>query len=285
MSLILVDSTLVNLAMFGSFYLRFEGDIPREYFLTYYHSVWVGTLIYLFIFSLFGLYNRLWQYASISEFISIICAVSVGTSSVALVIYFLAPMRYPNAVVVLLWLTTIFLISGSRFIWRILQDTVHSFQIPGVPMRVLIIGAGDAGALAIRELKNSNYRDGYPIGMIDDSLEKQKLKLMGIPVLGTRKDIPHIVKSRNVEEVIIAMPSSPGDVIRDIITICEKSGVVIKIMPAIYNFFSGQVDTLKIRQVEIEDLLGREQVNLDIDEVAGYLAASKGHFMEVLKPM
>jgi len=152
-------------------------------------------------------------------------------------------------------------------------------------MRVLIIGAGDAGALAIRELKNSNYRDGYPIGMIDDSLEKQKLKLMGIPVLGTRKDIPHIVKSRNVEEVIIAMPSSPGDVIRDIITICEKSGVVIKIMPAIYNFFSGQVDTLKIRQVEIEDLLGREQVNLDIDEVAGYLAASKGHFMEVLKPM
>jgi len=271
LSLMLVDAVLVNLAAFGSFYLRFEGDIPKEYFWTYYHTAWAGTIIFLFIFSLFGLYNRLWQYASISELISIFFAVSVGTSSVVLVIYSLAPMRYPNTVAVLLWLSTIFLIGGSRFIWRIVQDTVFSIYLPGIPKRVLIIGAGDAGALAVRELKNSNYREGYPVGIVDDDLQKQKHKLMGICVLGTRKDIPHLVKSRNVEEVIIAMPSAPGDVIRDITKICEKSAVVIKIMPGIYNFFSRQVDTLKIRQVEIEDLLGRDQVNLDIDEVAGYL--------------
>ncbi|SPF49825.1 Capsular polysaccharide biosynthesis protein CapD [Candidatus Desulfosporosinus infrequens] len=272
LSLMLIDAILVNLAAFGSFYLRFEGDIPKEYFWTYYHTAWAGTLIYLCIFSLFGLYNRLWQYASISELISIFFSVSVGTSSVVLVIYFLAPMRYPNTVAVLLWLTTTFLIGGSRFIWRILQDTIFSIQLPGIPKRVLIIGAGDAGALAVRELKNSNYREGYPIGIVDDAPHKQKLKLMGIPILGTRQDISHLVKFRDVEEVIIAMPSAPGGVIREITEICEKSGLVIKIMPGVYNFFSGQVDTLKIRQVEIEDLLGRDQVNLDIEEVAGYLA-------------
>ncbi len=269
--LMLVDALLVNLAAFGSFYLRFEGDIPQEYFWTYYHTAWAGTLIYLMIFSLFGLYNRLWRYASISELISIVFAVSVGTSSVVLVVYLLAPMRYPNTVAILFWLLTTFLIGGSRFMGRILQDRMFSFPFPGIPKRVLIIGAGDAGALAVRELKNSNNREGYPIGIIDDAPQKQKLRLMGIPVLGTRKDITRVVKAQKVEEVIIAMPSAPGEVIRDITEICEKSGVLIKILPGIYNVFSGQVDTLKIREVQIEDLLGRDQINLDIDEVAGYL--------------
>ncbi|HBW35491.1 nucleoside-diphosphate sugar epimerase/dehydratase [Desulfosporosinus sp. BICA1-9] len=272
LGLMLVDSVLINLAAFGSFYLRFEGDIPQEYFLTYYHTAWAGTLIYLLVFSLFGLYNRLWQYASISELTSILYAVTVGTSSVVLVIYFLAPMRYPNTVAVLLWLTSTFLIGGSRFLGRILQDGVFNLRIPGIPKRVLIIGAGDAGALAVRELKNSNYREGYPVGIIDDAAQKQKLKLMGIPVLGTRKDIPGVIRSHKAEEVIIAMPSAPGNVIRDITELCEKSGVIIKIIPGIYNYLSGQVDALKIREVQIEDLLGRDQVKLDIEQVAGYLA-------------
>ena len=258
LALMFIDSVLVNLAALGSFYLRFDGDIPKEYFWTYYHTAWVGTIIYLLIFYFFGLYNRLWRYASINELISILFAVSIGTSSVVLVVYFIAPMHYPNTVAVLFWLIAIFLIGGSRLIGRILQDTVFSVHIPGIPKRVLIIGAGDAGALAVRELKNSNYREGYPVGMIDDAPQKQKLKLMGIPVLGTRTDITRVVKSHKVEEVIIAMPSAPEDVIRDITEICEKSGVVIKSIPGIYNYFSGQVDTLKIRQVQIEDLSNGE---------------------------
>ena len=220
--LMLIDAVLVNLAAFGSFYLRFEGNIPPNYLQTYYHTAWAGTLIYLVVFSLFGLYNRLWQYASISELISIIYAVFVGTSSVVLVVYFLAPVRYPNTVAVLFWLTTTFLIGGSRFLGRILQDGVVKVHNPGIPKRVLIIGAGDAGALAIRELKNSKYREGYPVGIIDDALQKQRLRMMGIPVLGTSKDIARVVNSLKVEEVIIAMPSAPGDVIRQFTDICEQ---------------------------------------------------------------
>jgi len=210
LALMLIDAALVNLAAFGSFYLRFEGNIPQEYFLTYYHTAWAGTLIYLVIFLLFGLYNRLWQYASISELISIVYAVTVGTISVVIVICFLAPMRYPNTVAVLLWLTTTFLIGGSRFLGRILQDSVFNLHLSGIPKRILIIGAGDAGALAVRELKNSNYREGYPVGIIDDDPQKQKLRLMGIPVLGTRKDITRVIRSHKAEEIIIAMPSAQG---------------------------------------------------------------------------
>jgi len=267
-----IDAVLVNLAAFGSFYIRFEGSIPQNSLQTYYHTAWAGTIIYLVIFSLFGLYNRLWQYASINELISIIYAVTVGTGCVVLVVYFLVQTRYPNSVALLFWLTTIFLIGGSRFTGRILQDRASHGHTSEMPKRVLIIGAGDAGALAVRELKNSNYRDGHPVGMIDDALRKQQLKFMGIPVLGTRQDIKRVVKNEKVEEVIIAMPSAPSVVIRDIAKLCENSGVVIKIMPGVYNYYSGQVDPLKIRKVEIEDLLGRDQVKLDLEGVAGYLA-------------
>jgi FlaA1/EpsC-like NDP-sugar epimerase len=259
LALLLVDSLFVNLAALGSFYLCFEGDFSKEYFRMYLHTAWAGTIICLLIFTLFGLYNRLWQYASINELIAIFFAVTAGTISVLLVEYFLAPIHYPNIVAVLFWFIAIFLIGGARFIGRVLHDTVFNVRIPGIPKRILIIGAGDAGAIGIRELKNSNYREGYPIGIIDDDPDKQKLKLMGIPVLGTRKDITRVVKAYKVEEVIIAMPSVSVDVIRDITEICEKCGVVIKSIPGIYNYVSKQVDTLKIRQRQVENLLGKVQ--------------------------
>ena len=254
LALLLIDSLFINLAALSSFYLCFEGDIAQEYFRMYLHTAWAGTIICLIIFTLFGLYNRLWRYAGISELIAIFFAVSVGTISVLLGVHFLAPIHYPSRVAVLFWFMAIFLIGGSRFIGRVLRETVFNVQIPGIPKRILIIGAGAAGAIGIRELKNSNYRDGYPIGIIDDDPDKQKLKLMGIPVLGTRQDIKRIVKAYKVEEVIIAMPSVSRDAIRDITEICEKCGVVIKSISGIYAYVGKEVDTVKIRPRQVENL-------------------------------
>ena len=107
LALMLIDSLFINLAAFGSFYLCFEGDISKEYFRMYLHTAWAGTIICLIIFTLFGLYNRLWQYASINELIAIFFAVSVGTISVLLVVHFLAPIDYPNRVAVLFWFIAI----------------------------------------------------------------------------------------------------------------------------------------------------------------------------------
>ena len=274
----LIDAMLINLAAFGSFYLRFEGDIPLENYQIYYHTAVVGTILYIAVFYVFGLYNRLWQYASTGELLSIVYAVTVGTGGTAAVVYFYGfaqastlPYRMPHSAAVLLWLSMVFLIGGSRFIWRILQENAFDRHVPGSQKQVLIVGAGDAGVLAARELKNRNYRDGRPIGFIDDNRAKQKLKLFGIPVLGTRKDIGRVVKGHNIDEVIIAMPSASGESVREIVQICENSGVDLKIMPGVYDIISGDINVNPIRQVQVEDLLGRDPVSVDLEEVAGYV--------------
>ncbi|MCB8817208.1 polysaccharide biosynthesis protein [Desulfosporosinus shakirovi] len=278
--LMLIDALLINLAAFGSFYLRFDEGIPLNYYQTYYQTAIGGTILYLAVFYVFGLYNRLWQYASTGELLSIVYAVSVGTGGTVAVVYFygisnaatLTYIRMPHTAALLLWLAMVFLIGGSRFIWRILQENTLDRHVPGSQKLVLIVGAGDAGVLAARELKNRNYRDGRPVGFIDDNHSKQKLQLLGIPVLGTRIDIARIVKGHNVDEVIIAMPSASGQSVREIVEICEKSGVVLKIMPGVYDIISGDINVNPIRQVQVEDLLGRDPVSVDLEEVAGYVA-------------
>jgi len=280
--LMLIDAMLINLAAFGSFYLRFErfgGGIPTEYYQTYYNTAVVATILYIAVFHVFGLYNRLWQYASTGELLSIIYAVTVGTGGTATIVYFYGvaqsatlPFRIPNSAALLLWLAMVFLIGGSRFIWRILQENTYDRHVPGTKKQVLIIGAGDAGVLAARELKNRNYRDGRPIGFIDDNRSKQKLQLLGIPVLGTRKDIVRVVNGHNIDEVIIAMPSASGDSVREIVEICKEAGVELKIMPGVYDIISGDMDVKPIRQIQVEDLLGRDPVSVDLEEVAGYVA-------------
>jgi len=278
--LMLIDAMLINLAAFGSFYLRFEEGIPLDYYQTYYHTAIGGTILYLAVFYVFGLYNRLWQYASTGELLSIVYAVTVGTGGTVAVVYFygisnaatLSYIRMPHTAAVLLWLSMVFLIGGSRFIWRILQENNFDRHVPGSQKQVLIIGAGDAGVLAARELKNRNYRDGRPVGFIDDNHSKQKLQLLGIPVLGTREDIARVVKGHNVDEVIIAMPSASGESVREIVQICKNSGVELKIMPGVYDIISGDINVTPIRQVQVEDLLGRDPVSVDLEEVAGYVA-------------
>lgn len=278
--LMLIDAMLINLAAFGSFYLRFEEGIPLDYYQTYYQTAIGGTILYLAVFYVFGLYNRLWQYASTGELLSIIYAVSVGTGGTVAAVYFyglynaanLPYIRMPHTAAIILWLAMVFLIGGSRFIWRILQENNHDRHVPGSQKQVLIVGAGDAGVLAARELKNRNYRDGRPVGFIDDNHSKQKLHLLGIPVLGTRKDIGRVVKGHNIDEVIIAMPSASGESVREIVQICEKSGVQLKIMPGVYDIISGDINVTPIREVQVEDLLGRDPVSVDLEEVAGYVA-------------
>lgn len=277
--LMLIDAMLINLAAFGSFYLRFEGGIPLEYYYTYYHTAIFATILYIAVFYVFGLYNRLWQYASTGELLSIIYAITVGTGGTVAVVYAYGliqaatlPFRLPHTAAVLLWLAMVLLVGGSRFIWRILQENTFDHHVPGSQKQVLIVGAGDAGVLAARELKNRNYRDGRPIGFIDDNRAKQKLHLLGVPVLGTRKDIARIVKGHNVDEVIIAMPSASGESVREIVQICEKSGVDLKIMPGVYDIISGDINVNSIRQVQVEDLLGRDPVSVDLEEVAGYVS-------------
>ncbi len=268
----LLDALLINLALFGSFYLRFEDSLPAEYVKTYQNAALVATVVLLVCFHLFGLYRNIWRYASVGELLSIVYAVVVGAAVTVSVVYFISPMRLPHSVSVLFLLLVIFFSGGFRFSQRIRQEN-SIFTVRNKDQRkVLIIGAGDAGVLALRELKKRDFHEGMPVGFIDDSKNKINLHLQGFPVLGAREDIPRVVEQYDVDEIIIAIPSASGDAIREIVEICkETKASTLKILPGVHDILSGKLTVSSIREVQVEDLLGREPVSLDLDEVAEYL--------------
>ena len=269
----LADAVLINLALFGSFYIRFsEETLPVEYFDTIKLASIIATIVLLLVFYLFGLYKNIWRYASIRELLSIVYAVTVGAAITVSLVYFIAPKRLPHTVSVLFLLLTIVLVGGLRFFQRVRQENTI-FSVRNKPeKKILIIGAGDAGVLALRELKNRDFQEGMPVGFIDDSKEKINLQVQGFPVLGSRQDIPEVVEKYGIDEIIIAIPSASGDTIREIVEICkETKAASLKIMPGVYDILSGKITVSPIREVQVEDLLGRDPVSVDLEEVAGYL--------------
>ncbi|MCM1564479.1 MAG: polysaccharide biosynthesis protein, partial [Dehalobacter sp.] len=270
--LMALDAILINLALFGSFYLRFEEGLPDEYVNTYLIAALVASIALLLLFHVFGLYKNIWRYASVGELLSIVYAVSVGAAIVAVAVYILAPLRLPHSVSVLFWLLTTVLTGGLRFSQRMRQENSIFAVRNKDQKKVLIIGAGDAGVLALRELKRRDFREGMPVGFIDDSKSKINLHVQGFPVLGAREDIPEIVKGYDVDEIIIAIPSASGDAIREIVEICkETKAASLKILPGVHDILSGKITVSAIREVQVEDLLGRDPVSVDLEEVAGYL--------------
>jgi len=167
------------------------------------------------------------------------------------------------------WALTIILIGSSRLAWRVyIERKKNNGSKSG--RRTLIIGAGDAGAMVAREFKG-HCNDVSPVGFIDDDPNKQHLTVLGLPVLGTREAVARVVKRLNIDLIIIAMPSANGGVIREIIEICRNTRVEIKILPGIYQIINGNVSVSNLRPVQLEDLLHREAVRVDLEEVAGYL--------------
>ena len=137
------------------------------------------------------------------------------------------------------------------------------------------MGAGDAGAMIVRELRNNPHLGLEPVGFLDDDLGKHDVKIHGVPVLGDRHAIPQVVAACNVSQVIIAMPAAPGAEIREIVRICDEAGVEARIIPGIYGLLDGSVSVNQLREVQIEDLLRREPVRTDISAVSGMLRGKR----------
>lgn len=273
--LIIIDAVLINLSLYAALWLRFDGDIPFRYISSLERFAVSFTLLMLLFFFLFGLYNRLWQYASIGELFSILGAVTAGIVGFFFYSYVaLQTLVFPRSVFIFTWLLMIFLIGTSRLSWRFMRD--HWFfpeKVQGYNP-VLVVGAGDAGAAVARELKNSKTgQKSVPIGFIDDDPGKQKLKMFGKPVLGKRQDIPRLVKKYDVKEIIIAIPSAPGWKIREIVDICYTTPAKLKILPGISDLINEKVSVNQIRELQVEDLLDRKPVSVDLESIAGYLKA------------
>jgi FlaA1/EpsC-like NDP-sugar epimerase len=267
-ALVLLDSFLICLALFLSLWFRFEGNIAPQYVNAFRYLAPLGAGIGAVSLYGFRLYHRLWQYASIGELEAIVKANTAATIAFVALIYVGHLPTLPRSVYIASWLLMNVFIGGSRLGWRILRQYLASAPAQD-SKKTLIVGAGDAGALVARELLNNKELRLSPAGFVDDDRNKQKLSLMGVPVLGTRDSIPDIVRNHAIEEVIVAMPSVDGKTMREIMEICRHTGAQVRIFAGAEDFLNG--DKKKIRAVKVEDLLRREPVRVDLEEIAGYI--------------
>lgn len=269
------DAALVSLALFLAMLARFDGRIPASY-LAWARTLWLPyAAAYIASFYLFGLYRRLWRHASVGEALAIAKAVTVGTLvniGIAYVVMEAEHFPLPRSVFLLLWLLVLLFTGASRFALRFSREYGRNGSLPSQGRPTLIVGAGDAGAAVLRELKHHPEAEMVPVGLVDDDPAKQGRSLLGVPVLGGREDIPRLVAAYGVEDIIIAIPSAPGRVIRQIVEICRRTPATLRILPSLYELVDGRVSVSRLREVRIEDLLGREPVRVDLAGVAGYLA-------------
>jgi len=269
------DIVLILISVFGSYVLRLElGPAFTFYLPSAFWMLGISLLIKPIVYSFFGLYRRLWVYASVQELKQIIVAVTSASLMVAiLTIAFFSFgffTGFPRSVLIIDWLLSIFLVGGLRFTMRVVAENLSVASVtPKIAQtrRALIIGAGDAGAIVVREMQKNPQINLLPVGFLDDNPAKLKQQIYGIPVIGTIEDLSKVLDSHRVSEVIIAIPSAPGNVVRKVADVCRVKGVPFRTMPGIYELLGGKVNISRLREVEITDLLRREPTQVQDDRV------------------
>jgi FlaA1/EpsC-like NDP-sugar epimerase len=274
------DIALILISVLGSFALRLDVTELPFYFPAAVLMCAVALVIKIPTYFFFGLYRRLWIYASTGELRLITVAVtsaSVLTSGVMLVLISAGMVLpgMPRSALGIDWLLSLVLIGGSRFAFRILAEQSVVPPANGKTKRALIIGAGDAGALVVRELQKSSQLNLVPVGFLDDDPAKQKHTIHGVTVIGSMDHLSTVIEQHNIEEVIIAIPSAPGRLVRMVNDICRVKGVVSRTMPGIYELIGGKVNVSRLREVDITDLLRREPVRVNDEAVGAVLKGNR----------
>ncbi|KAF0112147.1 MAG: putative polysaccharide biosynthesis protein [Chloroflexi bacterium] len=279
---LLLDFLVIVAAVFGAFALRFELGPLFFYYLPFAYWV-IGTALVIkpLVFYFFGMYRRLWVYASIKELRLVAIAVSTASVIVYVVLVVMYSFKiftgFVRSVIIIDWLLTILLIGGVRFLARLLAESANSFSttLKGAQAkRALIIGAGDAGALVVRELQKNTELNLNPVGFLDDNPAKMKQQIHGIPVVGNLTDIGKVLEHKRIDEVIIAIPSAGGTTIRIVADICRLKGIPFRTMPGIYELLGGKVSVSRLREVDITDLLRRQPSHMK-EELVGFTLTGK----------
>jgi FlaA1/EpsC-like NDP-sugar epimerase len=272
---LLGDLGLIIVSVLGSFALRLDVSQIAFYFPAILIMTGVAILIKIPTYYFFGLYRRLWVYASTSELKLIAAAVtsaSVLTSAIMSAILLIVNSKdlilgMPRSALGIDWLLSLVLVGGSRFAVRLLAEQSAPPR-NGKVRKVLITGAGDAGALVVRELQKNSQINLVPVGFLDDDPAKQKQQIHGVPVIGTLSDLEQVLEAQQVDEVIIAIPSAPGKVVRLVANVCRLKNIPFRTMPGIYELLGGKVSVSRLREVDITDLLRREPAQVD-DRLVG----------------
>lgn len=280
--LVLADLVLIVTAVVASFALRL--DIGPA-FVSYLPQAWLMIAIALLVkptvYYLLGLYRRYWVYASVREIQVIAVATATASIFVALFVILLVPLvglrGFPRSVLGIDWLLSLFLIGGLRFSVRLIAEMTqrngHEAR-PGGVRRVVVVGAGDAGTLMVREMQRNPQLHLRPVAFVDDDTEKLKKEIYGVRVAGRLEQLPSVVERHRADEVIIAIPTASGPTVRRVAEACRQRGISFRTMPGIYELLGGKVSVSRLREVEISDLLRREPAAID-DEAVGRTLAGK----------
>jgi FlaA1/EpsC-like NDP-sugar epimerase len=268
------DAAIVAGAWWLAFHLRFD-DVPARFDRLFERSILLVLAIKLGVFVLSGFYNRWWRYVSMRDMWGLARGVLVGSVLAYLAVFLAAPVghvRPPRGVLGMDFLLTLAAITGTRLIARTVFERPRPGRLVARGREVLIVGAGDAGRLVVRELQRARQLSYTPIGFIDDDSRKRNTRIEGVRVLGTTAELPHILRDNPPDEVLIAIPSASGDVRRRIVEVCGEANVPVKTLPGLYELISGDLNLAgQIRPVQVEDVLGREPVEVDFEAVAAYL--------------
>jgi FlaA1/EpsC-like NDP-sugar epimerase len=272
------DGVLVALAWLLAFQLRFDSfeKIPPFYEkLVNWQTVLLVVAIELAVFTAFGFYNRWWRYVSTRDMWGAARGVTVACLAASLIVYFFPPSdtaRLPRGVAILDWLLLLGLVAGSRLLARTIFERPSPTSLVARGKEVIVVGAGDAGQLVIRELQKSRALGYTPIGVVDDDPRKKNLRVHGVRVLGTTEALPHIFRDNRPDELLIAIPSAAGDVRQKVVEYARDARVPVKTLPGLYELISGDHNlAAQIRPVQVEDILGREPVDVDFAAISEYL--------------
>ena len=273
--ILLMDACLVMAAYFLAYFLRFEGQIPEQEWVNF-NSTFAYILFFkLFIFIAFNLYRGMWRYTSLVDMLNILKATITSSVGIVLAILFIYHFKkFSRSVFFLDWILTFIFILGIRVAIRFLlseKERGLGRNLTKPKKRLVIIGAGDAAEKMLREINDNPRLDYKVIGFLDDDPKKKGLRIHGVPVLGPLSKIHDMAFHGEMDEILISIPSASANEMRRIIDACEATGLKSRTTPGIGELINGKVSFKTIREVSYEDLLGRHQINLDMEGIGDYL--------------
>jgi FlaA1/EpsC-like NDP-sugar epimerase len=277
-----IDITFFLLTPILALLIRLDGDVDfAEYFPGLVWAVLLFLIIKLTVLRMFDGYKRCWQYASIDELqqIAIAGLTSIVVQTVCFTLFYFLPEAHfnllPRSLPLLDGILSFLLVGVARFSTRLVDRLTHRHRHFHRRDRVLIVGAGSAGIALVQEMQRNPSLGLRPVGFVDDNPAKHNLRIRRLPVFGDRHKIPELVHLLRLRRVIIAMPTAPGYVIREVLDICQQAGIPTSTLPGIDEILNGRVTVDKIREVEIKDLLRRAPIQIDTQQVSSFIAGKR----------
>jgi FlaA1/EpsC-like NDP-sugar epimerase len=270
-----IDACLLALAYYLAYVLRFDSGIPHRYELLLSDTIVVVIAMKLATFALFGLYSKLWRFVDQKDFETILKAVVVSSVGVIVFLFVFSIGKHdpPRGVLALDFLLSLAFVSGARFAVRwVVERPARGSILERAATEVLIVGAGNGGQQVAFELRRNPGLRSAPVGFVDDDPRKQGMRIAGIKVLGATANLPRILDGVQPDEVIIAIPSAPGTLRQQVVTACRERSIPVRTLPTTFELLSGGVNLMRqVREVRVEDVLGRDPVRVEIDRVGAYL--------------